>query len=254
MDSPQRRFATVLGVNMEQISSDELLSVCEKSVSLGLRATILPVNAHLVALASDHSWLKEYLNAHVEHVFCEGRGLQLAGKLLGQMIPDQIRFSDWVLRLFSLASRRRYSIYFLGADAETVRVAGEKVTRQFPELKLVGLHHGYFDQLGQENEQVIRSINEAHPDILLLGLSMPLEELWLSRNKEQLNAKLFVLGAGCFEWLSGKIPVCPRWLNRVGLQPLYRMVFEPRRLFRRYAIETPRFVGKLIARRFSGHM
>ncbi|HCV42908.1 MAG TPA: hypothetical protein DGH68_05455 [Bacteroidetes bacterium] len=252
MDNPQRRITTVLGVNMEQITGEELLTVSEASVRSGLKETLLPVNAHMVSLACEQPWLMEYLNTRVEHVVCEGRGLLRAGKLLGQSIPEQIRFSDWVLQFFAMASHRRYSIYFLGAEKETVRMAGMSVARQFPGMVLAGVHHGYFDFSGPDNEQVISSINEAQPDILLLGMSTPLEELWLSRNKDRLKAKLFILGAGCFEWLSGKVPTCPRWLNRIGIEPLYRMMFEPRRLFRRYALETPQFILKVVVGKVRG--
>ena len=239
--------SSIFNLKIDPITSDELVARAQKSLQAAAGECILLINAHFANLAYERPWLRQYVNQEVEHVACEGRGLLLAGRLMGIHLPEPIRFSDWIHRLFNVAARDRYSIYFLGADERTVQAAAREVKKMYPELKIAGYHHGYFEKSGEVNDRVVDSINRTAPDILLTGLSMPLDELWLLENKRKLKAKLYLLGAGCFEWLSGNVPVCPRWLNRLYLQPLYRCVFEPRRLLKRYVVETPQFVMRVLA-------
>jgi N-acetylglucosaminyldiphosphoundecaprenol N-acetyl-beta-D-mannosaminyltransferase len=178
----------------------------------------------------------------------------LASKVLGQRIPEQIRFLDWIHHLFGLAEVRGYSLYFLGADETTIHTAATEVRRQYPALRIVGVHDGYFEKNGISNDRVVEEINGTGADILLTGFSMPVEEKWLLENKKRLHAKLFILGAGCFEFLAGNVPTCPKWLSRVYLEWLFRLITEPPRLFKRYIIGNPLFVARIaraaISRRF----
>jgi N-acetylglucosaminyldiphosphoundecaprenol N-acetyl-beta-D-mannosaminyltransferase len=108
------------------------------------------------------------------------------------------------------------------------------------------VHEGYFEKTGASNDRLIEEINRTQPDVLLTGFSMPIEEKWLMENKERLDANLFILGAGCFEFLAGNVPTCPKWLSQVYLEWLFRLITEPSRLFKRYIIGNPLFAARVL--------
>ena len=235
----------ILGVKVTPIAAEPLLSQVEGIIADDAKVTILPINAHFVNLAYHHQWLRDFAS-QMEYVLCDGRGVLLASKILGQRIPEQIRFSDWIHHLFTLAENRGYSLYFLGAEKTTVHTAATKVQRQYPALRIVGVHDGYFDKAGTGNDRLIEEVNRVKPDILLTGFSMPLEERWLMENKNRVDVKLFVLGAGCFEFLAGNVPTCPKWLSQIYLEWLFRLINEPPRLFKRYVIGNPLFLTRVL--------
>jgi N-acetylglucosaminyldiphosphoundecaprenol N-acetyl-beta-D-mannosaminyltransferase len=231
----------ILGVKVTPITAWLLLSRVDDIIEKKSKETILPINAHFVNLAYQHRWLRDFAD-QVEYFLCDGRGVLL----LRQRIPEQIRFLDWVHQLFAVAETRGYSLYFLGAEKTTVQTAATEVQRQFPGLRIAGVHDGYFEKTGTSNDRVLGEINRAEPDILLTGFSMPVEEKWLLENKKRLNVKLIILGAGCFEFLAGNVPTCPKWLSQVYLEWFFRLITEPPRLFKRYIIGNPLFVARVV--------
>lgn len=246
--SPQRPSGgdvRILGVKVTPITAWLLLSRVDDIIEKKSKQTVLPINAHFVNLACQHQWLRGFVD-QVEYVLCDGRGVLLASKLLRQRIPEQIRFLDWVHQLFAIAEARGYSLYFLGAEKTTVQTAATKVQRQYPALRIVGVDGGYFEKTGASNDRIVEEINRAAPDILLTGFSMPVEEKWLLENKNRLDVKMFILGAGCFEFLAGNVPTCPKWLSQVYLEWLFRLLQEPRRLFKRYIVGNPLFVARVV--------
>ena len=238
----------VLGVHLTPISRRDLTQEMVKILEDGRREVILPVNAHFVNLAHTNPWLRTFVRT-VRYVTCDGAGLLLATRVLGNGLPEQIRFLDWVHDVFEVCEKKGYSLYFLGADEATVKKAEVRMKTRYPELRIVGSHHGYFVKSGKENEKVIEDVIRANPDVLLTGFSMPLEEQWLSENRDRLNVKLVILGSGCYENLSGKMPSCPTWLSRLHLEWLFRLMLEPRRLFWRYVVGNPLFIARILVQR-----
>lgn len=237
--------ARILGVKVTPITAVLLLSRVAEVIDKKRKGIVLPINVHFINLARQHQWLRDFVDK-VEYVLCDGRGVLLASKVLGLQIPEQIRFLDWVHHLFALAQDRRYSFYLLGADRTTIHKAATDLQKQYPDLRVVGVHEGYFEKTGASNDRLIEEINRTQPDVLLTGFSMPIEEKWLMENKERLDANLFILGAGCFEFLAGNVPTCPKWLSQVYLEWLFRLITEPSRLFKRYIIGNPLFAARVL--------
>jgi N-acetylglucosaminyldiphosphoundecaprenol N-acetyl-beta-D-mannosaminyltransferase len=201
-------------------------------------------------LAAAEKWLRDFANNKWVHVVADGKGVLLAARALRGGIPNHIRFSEWVHRLFDTVEKERLSVFFLGARDERVQRAKELVEKARPGMRIVGVHTGYFDQSGPANEELILLINETRPDVLLLGMSMPVEERWILENRYRLDVGAVVLGAGCFEWLSGKTSVAPQWLSNLHLEWMYRLVQEPRRLWKRYLVGNPQFLVRILRERY----
>ena len=124
--------------------------------------------------------------------------------------------------------------------------------QQFTDLSIAGAQHGYFDKSPDsvENEAVLQAINATRPDILLVGLGMPLQERWLMENWDRIEAKVALPVGALFDYLAGEFPRAPRWMTDHGLEWLGRLIIEPRRLWRRYLLGNPRFLWQVLKQRW----
>jgi N-acetylglucosaminyldiphosphoundecaprenol N-acetyl-beta-D-mannosaminyltransferase len=146
-----------------------------------------------------------------------------------------------------MAVEHNLSIYFLGSTQVVAELAAKRLKELYPALRLSGYHHGYFSE--QENNSVIDKINASQPDILFLGMGVPRQEEWTKENFDKLNAKIVWMGGGFLDTLSGRIKRCPRWLSKIGFEWLFRLMQEPRRLWKRYLIGNPMFVLRILQAR-----
>jgi N-acetylglucosaminyldiphosphoundecaprenol N-acetyl-beta-D-mannosaminyltransferase len=145
------------------------------------------------------------------------------------------------------AEKHSLSLFLLGASDEVVAAARANLESRYPRLSIVGSHHGYFDKRPDcsENATVVRLINESRPDIVLVGMSVPVQERWLWENWEQLSASVALVVGAVFEMLAGTKRRPPRWMTDHGLEWLGRLLLEPRRLWRRYVLGNPAFVARV---------
>jgi N-acetylglucosaminyldiphosphoundecaprenol N-acetyl-beta-D-mannosaminyltransferase len=129
--------------------------------------------------------------------------------------------------------------------------AARRLEYRFPKLRIAGAEHGYFERtLGSpENEAIIKKINAARPDVLLLGFGMPVQEFWLAENWEKVDANVALTGGAVFDYVSGELRRGPRFLTDHGLESVARLMVEPRRLWRRYVIGNPLFLLRVLKQR-----
>ena len=213
---------------------------------------ILNVNVHCLNLAYEHKWLRDFLN-QVYIVFCDGAGAIIGAKILGYDIPQRITYADWMWQLAEFASEEGFTFYFLGAEPGVADQAATRLQARFPKLKILGIHHGYFDKTlnSQENKAVIHQINAAQPDILVVGFGMPLQEHWLSENWADLNATVTLTGGAVFDYISGELQRAPKWMTDYGLEWFGRLLIEPHRLWHRYLIGNPKFLWRVLLQRLN---
>ncbi|MBD3314865.1 MAG: WecB/TagA/CpsF family glycosyltransferase [Chitinivibrionales bacterium] len=121
-----------------------------------------------------------------------------------------------------------------------------------PALRIAGVHHGFFEKEGPENDRIIKLINDARPDILIVGLGMPLQERWIHDNYKRLAVKVYLTAGAAFEFLSGRTKRCPAWMGRAGFEWLFRFLLEPRRMAKRYLWGNPAFLAAVIAQKITG--
>lgn len=236
---------------MDPVTVGELHAEIGDRVRRGEHARILNVNAHCLNLAYEDRELRDLLN-DAEIVFCDGAGVMLAARILGRRIPERITYADWMWQLAAFAASEGFSLYFLGARPGIARKAAEQLKKRYPELKISGVHHGYFARTSgsPENEAVIREINAASPDILVLGFGMPLQERWLMENWSRLDARVALTGGAVFDYVSGELRRGPRFLTDNGFEWLARLLVEPGRLWRRYLTGNPLFLSRVLRQRW----
>lgn len=241
---------TILGVQVHPLTVAELHERLADLIGRNERAQVLNVNVYALNLAQEQPWLRDALN-QAEIVFCDGAGVILGARILGQHIPERITYADWMWQLADFAHDREYTLYFLGAKPGIARAAADRMLERFPDLKIVGVQDGYFNKTRghTENEAVLQHINQIRPNILVVGMGMPLQERWLQDNWEHLNANIALTGGGIFDILSGELRRPPPWMSNNGLEWLGRLFIDPGRLWRRYLIGNPQFLYRVLKER-----
>ena len=240
----------VLGVGVDPVSVAELHARILGIVREGEHALVLHVNAHGLNLCYRDPALRSFFNA-ASVVFSDGAGVVLAARILGQHLPERITYADWAWQLAAFAERENLSLFFLGARPGVAERAVAYLKERHPNLRVVGAHHGYFDQDpgSPENEAVLKEINASRPDVLLVGFGMPLQERWLMHNWDRVDARVALTGGAVFDYVSGELKRGPRILTNNGFEWFARFLIEPKRLWRRYVIGNPLFLSRVLKQR-----
>jgi N-acetylglucosaminyldiphosphoundecaprenol N-acetyl-beta-D-mannosaminyltransferase len=240
----------LLGVRIHALALDQLLDIVAQAILARRKALIANVNVHGLNLAYQLPWFRAFLN-HADLVYCDGFGVKWGARLLGATIPQRYTPPDWIALLGKLCVEQGFSLFFLGARPGVADKAAARLNELIPSLRIVGTAHGYFDKTygSAENEAVVEAINAAKPDILVLGFGMPIQERWLLENWERVDATIALPAGAMFDFISGEVFRGPRWMTDHGLEWLSRLVVEPRRLWRRYLIGNPLFLGRVLKQR-----
>jgi len=198
-------------------------------------------NVHVLMEAWDSPDFREILN-HADLVTPDGMPLVWAMHLKGQ--SDQTRVYGPTLMLYALeaASQGQIPVGFYGGAPEVLGLLVERMRARYAGLNVVFSMSPPFQEVRQEEEnEIVEKINESGARILFVGLGCPKQEIWMAEHRGRVNAVMLGVGAG-FDFHAGVKPQAPVWMQRIGLEWLFRLVSEPRRLWRRYLYHNPRFV------------
>ncbi len=242
----------LMGVEIDCVDRAGLLSWLAAALDRPQTHFVANVNAHAMNLAWERPHFREVLNS-ADLVFVDGYGVVLAARLLGLPIGERLTFADWMPDFLTLCGEHQAPLFFLG-DTDEVGAAFEGWLRtHFPALPWAGRHHGFFARAGAENERVIAEINRSGAQVLLVGMSMPIQEEWFAAHRNRFPAVRVALMAGGYARIAtGKIPRGPRWMTDHGLEWLYRFLQQPRYTWRRYWLGNPLFLWRAFAWRYLG--
>jgi N-acetylglucosaminyldiphosphoundecaprenol N-acetyl-beta-D-mannosaminyltransferase len=207
------------------------------------------LNAHTCNLAFENEQMLEAL-CKADMVYCDGEGVRFGAHVLGLRVPERTTAADFLPGLACGCARRGTSIYLLGGDAGVAEAAASRLREFAPGLCVAGTHHGYFLSPRDSSNEVIERINRARPGILFVGLGSPLQEIWTCRHRHGIDVPLVWCVGGVMDFVSGRSKRAPRWMRCCGLEWLFRLGHEPRRLFGRYVAGNPRFLARVFAHRF----
>lgn len=172
----------------------------------------------------------------------DGMPMVWAQKLLGASGGSQVRGTDLTLEVCANAERLGLSVGFYGASKETLKALERRLKQIFPALDLAYLESPPYRQVTEEEEErYIRQINDSGVDVLFVGLGCPKQEVWMGEHVSSLSCTMLGVGAA-FDFIAGNKVDAPRWIQKVGLEWLFRFATEPRRLWRRYLNNNPRFI------------
>jgi N-acetylglucosaminyldiphosphoundecaprenol N-acetyl-beta-D-mannosaminyltransferase len=174
----------------------------------------------------------------------DGMGVVLASRLLGTPMPQRVTGIDLFLHLLDRAVKQGEPVFLLGAEPEIVEKAAAELRVRYPGLKLAGWHHGYF---WDDEAAVVRKIRESGARLLFVGITSPKKERFIHRWREELGVRFAMGVGGAFDVLAGKTRRSPLWMQRVGLEWLFRLLLEPGRLGKRYLVTNAVFLVLLIS-------
>jgi N-acetylglucosaminyldiphosphoundecaprenol N-acetyl-beta-D-mannosaminyltransferase len=190
--------------------------------------------------AYDSAEFREIMNS-ADLVTPDGMPLVWALRLLGARHATRVYGPDLMLHILEAAAREGLPVGFYGADPRTLGMLTENVRRRVPALRIAYAFSPPFCPLErEEDESIVREIEASGARILFVGLSTPKQERWMAAHRGRVDAVMLGVGAG-FDFLAGTKPQAPRWMMRAGLEWLFRLLTEPRRLWRRYLRHNPRF-------------
>lgn len=200
------------------------------------RYVVTPNTDHIVMLRENAEFRATYDDADL--VVADGMPVVLASRLLPKRLPERVTGADLVPALYAAATAEKpLTTYLLGAGPGVGERAAETIQQQWPHVKVVGTYSPPFgfEKDDAENARILEKVNATKPDVLVVGLGAPKQELWVHRFRNEIDAKVSFCVGATIDFLAGEVKRAPRWMQRCGMEWLYRMLSQPRRLVKRYA-------------------
>lgn len=208
---------------------------------------IFSTNGHSISIANSNKKMGQMLN-QADLLHADGQSVVTLSKYFSQHpIPERSATTDMIHDIPQL-SRTPLRHYLLGGKQQTVDKCATILQRQYANFAVAGAHHGYFSE--QEEQQLVKQINETRPDVLWVGLGKPKEQLFALRQKQHLQVPVIITCGGCFNFVTGDYKRAPQLLQQWGLEWLHRAITEPRKLLWRYLTTNPHAVFCVLKHRY----
>ena len=233
----------VAGVEVDNLSQDEAVVAIAQMIEAGGPHYLCVINAAKAVAASRDARLRATL-AQAALVTADGMSVVWAARWLGKPLKERVTGIDLFARLVKEAAARRWSVYFFGAEAESVRGVVERFKREHADLRVAGWRDGYFEP--SQSKAIADGIRRSKADLLFVAMGSPAQEYWIAEHLEGTGARFAMGVGGSFDHLSGRRQRAPRWMQRRGLEWLYRLLREPRRLWRRYLLGNVQFIRLVV--------
>ena len=235
-----------LGSPMDSGTMIDAVSHIESKLIAGEFLQHVVVNvAKLVHMQTDQK-LADSVNA-CDVINIDGMGVVIGARFCGHHIPERVAGVDLFHNLLAMSAKRGFSVFLLGAEEEIVAATAIKVKEQNPNLTIAGYHHGYF---WDDEEAVVKIIRESGAKLLFVAITSPKKENFINKWQDKLGVD-FVMGVGgTFDVVAGKVKRAPVWMQNSGLEWLYRVIQEPRRMWKRYLVTNTKFAWLILKERF----
>ena len=232
----------MLGVSFDNLTMDEATEKALDLMKNKSSAYVVTPNPEIVMLCKDNSVLSEAVNS-ATMVLPDGIGIVKGAKILGTPLKQKIPGIDFAQELFSIMAKRGMTVFLLGAKPGVAELAEKNLMRRFNGLKIVGTNDGYF----KEDGPIIDKINAVSPDLLLVCLGAPKQELWMKDNADLMNVGLMAGLGGSLDVFAGVVERAPERWQKLGLEWLYRLKEDPSRAKR--MSNLPKFGFAIMGRR-----
>lgn len=233
----------ILGVPVNVLGKPEVLSLMERWVQQRERRWIAVTSSHGIVEGYKHPEFKAILKS-ADLSLADGKWTARWAARRAATAPKQVRGADLLMEFCELSSQKGYRNFFYGDTEEVLASLTGELRRKFPSLNVLGTYSPPFRATtAEEDEHIIRLINEAHPDVLWVGLGLPKQEQWIFKHRDELNAAVLVAVGAAFKFVSGKVRRAPNWISECGLEWMWRLAHEPRKVWHRAMIYGPQFAG-----------
>jgi N-acetylglucosaminyldiphosphoundecaprenol N-acetyl-beta-D-mannosaminyltransferase len=228
-----------LDIAVDALKLPDLDSLVDHGIARKNRVLIGNHNLHSLYLFHRSEAMRAFY-AMADHIHADGISIIWLARFLGFPLDTAHRtgYVDWLPNIMANAQQNHWRVFYLGSRPNVLETGIGRLRQQWPGLQIDG-RHGYFDKstASADNLDVLRQIKQYQPDVLLVGMGMPVQETWIAENLSQLPPSAIVACGALMDFVAGAIPTPPRWLGSLGLEWAFRLVTEPRRLARRYLVE-----------------
>jgi N-acetylglucosaminyldiphosphoundecaprenol N-acetyl-beta-D-mannosaminyltransferase len=235
-----------IGIEIDALTMAETVSRARRAMRCGTRLHYTSLNvAKFVKLRRDPDLHRDVTCSDLVGV--DGMGVVFAGRLLNLNVSERVAGIDLMQALISVCAQEGYRPYFLGASPEVLARAIEKIRRQYPSLEIAGAQHGYYSKV--EEPRIVEAVRNSKAQCLFIALPTPHKERFLAAYRDKLGVP-FVMGVGgTLDVIADRVKRAPSWMQKCGFEWLYRLIQEPRRLWKRYLTTNVAFVA-IVAREF----
>jgi N-acetylglucosaminyldiphosphoundecaprenol N-acetyl-beta-D-mannosaminyltransferase len=234
-------------VEFDNLTFQELGEYIKKAVVKKDPQYIVTCNVdHLIQLRKDKEFKEVYDNADI--ITADGMPIVMGSKLLKKPLKEKVSGADIFNELGRNFEQNQYKIFFLGAAEGIAQTAANNLKKKYPDLKIVGTYSPPYNFINdkEENEKIINLIKGTEPDILLVGLGAPKQEKWIYKYHEHCNVPVSIGVGATFDFISGNIKRAPSLFQKTGLEWCWRLMQEPKRLWKRYLVDDTKFLLLLL--------
>lgn len=249
---------TAFGIQIDPLTMEEAVAACLDYAKKDDKRTpyvVTPNVDHIVILHENERFQQAYLGATM--VLTDGNPVRLVLQMLDKSIPEVVPGSDLVPAIFDAAEQENpLTVFLLGAAAGVAERAKKNIHQRWSGVKVVGYYSpplGFENSVDEENK-IHALINNKPPDILIIGLGAPKQELWIHRNKDKIQVGIALCVGATIDFIADEVTRAPNWMRKIWLEWLYRILSDPRRLLRRYVRDAfifPKLVWNELKRKRS---
>ncbi len=234
---------------MDNLSMQETVDTIEDKVNKGEFFQHVVVNvAKLVNMQKDPELFDSVTSCDMINI--DGMGVVLGARFCGHHIKERVAGVDLFYNLLAMSEKNNFSVFLLGAKDEIVKKTAEIVKSRYPNLSVAGYHHGYFFDNDEDEKAVVEKIKASGAKLLFVAITSPKKENFINKWQDQLGVN-FVMGVGgTFDVAAGKVKRAPIWMQNYGLEWFYRVLQEPRRMWKRYLITNVKFLFLLLKEKY----
>jgi len=227
----------LFGVEIDALDMSNTVDRIMTLIDRRVQVQHVAINAGKVVMMSKDDKLRAVIRA-CPVVNADGQSLVIASRLLRRPLPERVAGIDLFAELVKRSADNGRSVYFLGARDEVLDEMVSRFRIQYPTLRIAGFRNGYWN----DDAEVIEEVRAVQPDLLFLAIPSPRKEFWLAEHLPALGVPFAMGVGGSFDVLAGKVKRAPKWVQRIGCEWVYRLVQEPRRMWKRYLVGNTAFM------------
>jgi N-acetylglucosaminyldiphosphoundecaprenol N-acetyl-beta-D-mannosaminyltransferase len=236
----------ILNTQVHSLTFQDTIELIEAAIVEKRNTHHVVVNAgKIVSIQKNRSLFESVINSDI--INADGQSVVLASRFLGHPLPERVAGIDLMESLVELAHQKGYRCYFFGAKENVVRKVINHYTEVYSSSVIAGFRNGYFDKA--EEEEIAKDIAESEADILFVAITSPKKEIFLNKYKEIIKTPFIMGVGGSFDVVAGVTKRAPKWMQDAGLEWFFRLVQEPRRMWKRYLVGNTKFVVLIIKQR-----
>ncbi|MCS1396946.1 WecB/TagA/CpsF family glycosyltransferase [Lysinibacillus sp. fkY74-1] len=240
------RHVTIMGVPFLHISQQGFVDLLVNRIEQQEKTFVVTANPEVVMQANENPTVKGYLN-QATYICADGIGVVKAAQILGDSLPERVTGYDTMVKLLEVGQQKRFKVYLLGAQKETIEKTIANIHKNYPNVEVVGYQDGFFDW---NNNHIADDIAALQPDLVFVALGVPRQEKWITENLDKFSKGVFIGVGGSFDVIAGTVKRAPVIWQKLNLEWLYRLLRQPSRFIRMLVL--PRFALKVFSLKLRG--